>query len=307
LEGSLQISTLYKSPLLRVEDVRCPGPQVAGWREERSLRHEIVLLRSGAFIRHDASGKFLADANTLLFFNAGQPYHVSHPLPGGDRCTVFSLKPQALLELVLSLDPSAGERPERPFARGYAVLQAPFQLIQYSLARPSELSRADPLEVEEILILQLGAALQQALGQSAKPARKAARTATTREHRELVQAARMVLGERFDQPLRLSDLAGAVFTSPFHLCRVFKQQTGTSLHRYLLHLRLGRALDLLAEEPTLPLARMALDLGFASHNHFTTAFRQTFGLTPAQFRQSAANSSLREMRKILEARTSLLH
>jgi AraC-like DNA-binding protein len=305
LESSLHITTLFMSPLLRVEDVRCPGPQAAGWREERSLRHEIVLLRSGAFIRHDASGKFLADANTMLFFNAGQPYHVSHPLSGGDRCTVFSLNPQALLELVRTLDLSAGERPEQPFARGQAVVQAPLQLIQYGLARPGVISRADPLEVEEILILQLGAALQQALGQSATPARKAARTVTAREHHELVQAVRMVLGERFDQPLRLSDLAGAVFTSPFHLCRVFKQQTGTSLHRYLLHLRMGRALDRLAEEPNLPLAHLALDLGFASHNHFTTAFRQTFGLTPAQFRQSSA--SLRELRKILEARTPLFH
>jgi AraC-like DNA-binding protein len=32
------------------------------------------------------------------------------------------------------------------------------------------------------------------------------------------------------------------------------------------------------------LAQLALDLGFSSHSHFTTAFRHRFGETPAHFR-----------------------
>jgi AraC-like DNA-binding protein len=32
---------------------------------------------------------------------------------------------------------------------------------------------------------------------------------------------------------------------------------------------------------------LGLDLGFSSHSHFSAAFKQTYGLTPAEFQRSA--------------------
>jgi AraC-like DNA-binding protein len=54
------------------------------------------------------------------------------------------------------------------------------------------------------------------------------------------------------------------------------------LYRYHLRLRLARALDLLPEREDL--SGLAQDLGFSSHSHFSAAFKQVYGLTPAQFR-----------------------
>jgi AraC-like DNA-binding protein len=34
------------------------------------------------------------------------------------------------------------------------------------------------------------------------------------------------------------------------------------------------------------LTRLSLDLGFSSHSHFTAAFRQAYGRTPAEFQRS---------------------
>ncbi|MET0533928.1 MAG: helix-turn-helix domain-containing protein, partial [Steroidobacter sp.] len=59
---------------------------------------------------------------------------------------------------------------------------------------------------------------------------------------------------------------------------------GTPLYRYQLRLRLARALELLSDSQDL--AALGMDLGFSSHSHFTSAFRQAYGRTPAQFQRS---------------------
>lgn len=76
---------------------------------------------------------------------------------------------------------------------------------------------------------------------------------------------------------------------------------GTTIHDYLRRQRLRAALEPLAETST-DLARLALDLGFSSHSHFTGAFRREFGRTPSPARDRLGPAGLREMSRILEAR-----
>ena len=58
------------------------------------------------------------------------------------------------------------------------------------------------------------------------------------------------------------------------------------MHAYRVQLRLRHALERVAE-PAADLASVALDLGFASHSHFTAAFRRAYGRTPGDFRRAA--------------------
>jgi AraC-like DNA-binding protein len=51
------------------------------------------------------------------------------------------------------------------------------------------------------------------------------------------------------------------------------------VHQYLLGLRLALALEQLGHARG-RLSALALGAGFASHSHFTTAFRRTFGVPP---------------------------
>jgi AraC-like DNA-binding protein len=57
------------------------------------------------------------------------------------------------------------------------------------------------------------------------------------------------------------------------------------LYRYQLNLRLARALDLLVDYDDL--TDLSLELGFSSHSHFSAAFRDAYGRSPSEFRQSA--------------------
>jgi AraC-like DNA-binding protein len=135
-------------------------------------------------------------------------------------------------------------------------------------------------------------------GYRARRARQtAARSGTRRARREIVERVRAVLARQPDGKLSLAALAGSVGCSPFHLARTFRGLTGVPVHQHLLRLRLALALDRLAggEEH---LSALALDLGFASHSHFATVFRRTFGVPPSAFRRTLSSQRLRDARMI---------
>lgn len=105
-----------------------------------------------------------------------------------------------------------------------------------------------------------------------------------RARRELANAAREILLTNPGAPHRLRDVAAALRVSPFHLAHTFREETGVSMHRYLLRVRLDMArARILAGEPSL--SRLALELGFSSHSHFTTMFREHFKASPTSIRE----------------------
>jgi len=107
---------------------------------------------------------------------------------------------------------------------------------------------------------------------------------TRQRHRQLADAVRRVVQHRYMEPLRLCEIASHLGVSPCFLCRVFRRETGATIHGYLTSLRLSRALELLAGHEGENLTSLGLDLGFASHSHFTRAFRRQFGKPPSAFR-----------------------
>jgi AraC family transcriptional regulator len=103
--------------------------------------------------------------------------------------------------------------------------------------------------------------------------------------RRLVGRAKEYLEANLANRVRLADVARAVGASPAYLTNVFSQVEGVALHRYLVQLRLGRAL--LELPHTDDLTGLAFELGFSSHSHFTAEFRRAFHLTPSQFRRDS--------------------
>ena len=96
----------------------------------------------------------------------------------------------------------------------------------------------------------------------------------------------------------LGTLGRALRCSPFHLARQFRAATGETISRYLLRLRLGAAVERLAEGER-DLAAPATDMGFAHHSHFSARFRGTFGITPTQARDMLTKRKLDELRAVI--------
>jgi AraC-like DNA-binding protein len=101
---------------------------------------------------------------------------------------------------------------------------------------------------------------------------------------KLVDRAKLVLSSDLARRWTLAEIAAEVRVSPVYLTQVFQQVEAMPLYRYHLRLRLARSLDLLVQYEDL--TTLSMDLGFSSHSHFTSAFRQTYGRTPMEFRRS---------------------
>lgn len=90
---------------------------------------------------------------------------------------------------------------------------------------------------------------------------------------------------RVHEDVGLSDLAAVIGMSPHYFCRAFRLTMGIPPYKFLLQCRMDRAKEMLSTTNH-PITRIALDLGFASHAHFSTAFRKAVGCTPVAFRKA---------------------
>lgn len=107
-------------------------------------------------------------------------------------------------------------------------------------------------------------------------------TRTRRAGRERVERAKSVLAERLQEPPPLEELGRLVGCSPFYLSRLFSQETGMTLQQYLRQLRLERAAELLRTGQC-NVTEAALEVGYNSLSHFSTAFRELFQCCPGLY------------------------
>jgi AraC-like DNA-binding protein len=308
-ENSLTYRTLYESPLVRVSDyccrISCGGPA----NEEHSSVNNIVLMRYGAFSKHFGRRSVTADVNQAVFFSKESTYRVSHPAERGDRGTLFDLSPRVLGDIVRELDPSIDDQPDRPFPFVTGPCDAGVfwrhrelvQRLERAESGSTEPPWPDPLWIDVTALRIVADVLEAAFARHglASSSGRRRRDGTDADHRDRVEAAKTYLAGQLSERITLDDIARAAGASPFHLARVFQQQTGMPIHRYLTRLRLRAAMERLAEG-TGDLTALALELGFSSHSHFTDAFRREFGRAPSDVRRDASRRGLREMSKNLE-------
>jgi AraC family transcriptional regulator len=110
-----------------------------------------------------------------------------------------------------------------------------------------------------------------------------------------VQKALWFVESHFREPCALEDVARACRVSSFHLTRAFAASLGLPLMRYVRGRRLSEAARVL-QQGAQDILAIALDAGYGSHEAFTRAFRDQFGLTPEQVRSQGnlANISIVE-------------
>lgn len=93
-----------------------------------------------------------------------------------------------------------------------------------------------------------------------------------------------MLRAHLEGEIRIADLAAACQLSPSHFSRCFRQSFGTSVHQWLIKLRIDAAKDLL-REPALSLADVGARAGFCDQAAFTRAFTTLEGTTPFRWRK----------------------
>jgi AraC family transcriptional regulator len=273
------VTPLLATPSLAVGEFHCP-PGDPSWRETNVIgdRAHVVFPRRSVVIRQLGREPVLATPNHAMLYNADQHYRRELHSAHGDDAVFIELTDGSL---------------ERLASEGAAVVDGRTRLrvthvptdrrtylLQHLLVRHLRDRPRDLLGAEEL-------ASRLALAALAVPVarQRAARRRTAAAHRELAEAAKAELAVDLAARATLDDAAARLHTSPFHLTRVFRAETGFTLARYRQALRLRAALERLPADEG-DLTALALELGFSSHSHFTSAFSREFGVPPSALRCS---------------------
>jgi len=269
---SSSIETLLSTPSVVVRDaVQAEGAPA----KDASVAADATLIfpYRGVFVRHVGNEIVVAEPNQVLFFNAGEAHRIAYPLAEGAAFLMLEIEPAMLSEIA----PAKIVRETAPlrFIPGRLRIdpraQALVAMLRYSLCE----NVAEPLEAESLALT---------LAQRALGLRTAHEAGATAAMQKLVDRVKLVLTADLARRWTLADIAAEVGGSPVYLTLAFRQVEGVPLYRYQLRLRLAKALDLMGAYEDL--SALGFELGFSSHSHFSAAFKQAYGRTPTEFRQS---------------------
>jgi AraC family transcriptional regulator len=99
--------------------------------------------------------------------------------------------------------------------------------------------------------------------------------------KDVLKRLRDYIMANLDEPIKVATLANLAGRSPFHFSRVFTRSVGVTPHRYIVHLRLQRAIELVREGRS-GLAEVAASTGFTDQSHLTQWVRRVHGVSLAQ-------------------------
>ena len=104
-----------------------------------------------------------------------------------------------------------------------------------------------------------------------------------RRYDDKIQRTLSYINENLTHDLSIDVLAAQAFLSRYHFMRLFKQQTGTTVHSYIRQKRLLYAARLIREG--IPAGQAASQCGFNDYSVFNRAFRECFGIRPADLKK----------------------
>ena len=97
--------------------------------------------------------------------------------------------------------------------------------------------------------------------------------------REKLVRAVEYIQDQLDTDLTVSGIAQAVYLSPYHFTRLFKESTGQSPYQYVVEARARKAKELLTTGK-FTISEAAHHVGFVDQSHLTRHFKRVFGLPP---------------------------
>lgn len=195
-------------------------------------------------------------SNSMLISN-GVPLQDGDVLrQGKDSLIVFaSILSRAAIE--------GGLSPEEAYSLGDAYIQG-----VESATIPSELSAVAPLMYDDFV-------------------RRVHKCRTNPALSKQVQKCCDYIEMHLDEKIRAQDLAALVSYTEYYITRKFKEETGYSVSDYIKFAKVERGKVLLTSSAD-SVQDISIQLGFSSRSYFSQVFRDITGMTPQEYRTSAA-------------------
>jgi signal transduction histidine kinase/ligand-binding sensor domain-containing protein/DNA-binding response OmpR family regulator len=101
---------------------------------------------------------------------------------------------------------------------------------------------------------------------------------------ELMERIMKVINQHLDNPeLSVEMLSAEVGISRVHIHRKMKELTHMTTRDFIKHIRLQQAATLMTENPALTVSDVAYKVGFSNLSHFSTSFKEKYGVSPKEF------------------------
>jgi len=107
----------------------------------------------------------------------------------------------------------------------------------------------------------------------------------------MISRAKVFIAEHQHEEMSLRQVAGAMNTSAFYFCKMFKQATGLTFTDYLARVRIEKVKNLLLN-PHKRISEAAYEAGFQSLSQFNRVFRKIAGEAPTSWRDKLHRRSL---------------
>lgn len=285
---------IYVGAFVRIGQFR-RGPEHSNFSGPHLIRGTLMVFpRTSVTITHAGKEPVVADPNTVMFYNHGQIYSRGRLSAKGDLCEWFNFDPGLVADAIRPYNAHVDDHPIEPFSFSHGPSDTTSYLLQRLVVDHIQgEQQPDPLFIEETALQILNRVIENSYRQRGVYPFQAKVSA----EREVVDSIRKVLAVRFEQNPSLEEIAVELNYSPFHLCRIFRKHTGQSIRQYLNQLRLRASLEYVTQA-SIDLTSLALQMGFATHSHFTEAFRKTFGTPPSMLRSKSGEYMRQLLSKI---------
>lgn len=237
--------------------------------------HVIAVLEAGAERYRYRGVDHLAGAGSIALLNPDEVHTGSKGVEQGWQYRVFYPQPGTFEALLAELESPPGAPPMfHDSVHHDPLLASRLSALHRLLEDPhSEALQRQTLWREAMLeLLQRYARLPAPRGVGQEP--------------RAVALAKELLASQLSEPPSLEELAAAVNLSPFHFARVFRRATGLPPHAWLRQRRLEQARTLLRSGCSA--LSVAMQLGFADQSHLSRQFKQTYGVSPGEYRSAVA-------------------
>lgn len=107
------------------------------------------------------------------------------------------------------------------------------------------------------------------------------------DHWEIAEEIVQFIYRNPDRRVSIPEIARRCAFSPFYLNRLFRSVAGESIYEFEKRVRLGRAATRLLKEHGTSVTRIAAEAGYSPSN-FAVAFKDKYGLSPSEWRESPA-------------------
>jgi len=278
------VHILHKSDFYRIEDFKCHCDVCSITETEYNKSLCLSFIRKGFFEYRVFNGNQEAHVGRILISKPNYEHTTRHIDDQPDVTTVFEFRKDFFETLKEHYASCAWFLKNNDIHSILLNCSTEADYLHHRIFRHAENKTASSLQIDE-MVMDLLDKVMNTLGHphDVLPLPENLK----KYHLSTIETAQQYIHQHFSENISLQQLAQHCHTSAFHFSRIFKAVMNMSPHKYLLGIRLQHAKILLTTSAK-PVGDIAFECGFNSLEHFATAYKQQFKVSPTQHRQQLA-------------------